>query len=158
MKIVQIIDYSGDLLGLADDGELYVLIHENLGFGLHKPTWKKHCESYGPALHKTVLDQVADYIKNSCYTSTDLFKAVEQNYSNGAFVVDTTEKVLVMQSNDERVIVSVLKCTASVHVEDNVQVVQPAIKITTTNMRNGKVESALLINKSGGTYERVLYV
>lgn len=155
MKIVQIIDYSGDLLGLADDGELYVLIQENLGFGLHKPTWKKHCESYGPALHKTVLDQVADYIKNSCYTSTDLFKAVEQYYSNGAVAMSISEKKLTMRSNDDRVVVSVLKCTAVVQVEDNVKAERPAIKVTTINTRNQHTESVLLVNKRGGVYERI---
>lgn len=155
MKIVQITDYNGRLVGLADDGELYELVHENLGFGLHKPTWKKHCESYGPALNKSVLDLVANYIKKSCYTSTNLFEAVQQYYSNGAVAMSISEKKLTMQSNDDRVVVSVLKCTAVVQVEDNVKAERPAIKITTTNMRNGKVESALLVNKRGGTYERV---
>lgn len=153
MKIVQITEHDECLYGLADDGELYRLVDKNLGFGLSKTAWEKHCIEYGPALSKSVLDQVVDHIKGNCYTSTNLFEALKNRYGNGAFVVSESATELVMQSNDKRVIVSVL-CVLERSVEDGVQVQRPAIKVTTTDANGSKAKSALLVNKSGGRYER----
>lgn len=154
MKIVQITEHDECLYGLADDGELYRLVDKSLGFGLSKTTWEKHCIEYGPALSKSVLDQVVDFIKGNCYTSTNLFEALKNRYGNGAFVVSASATELVMQSNDKRVIVSVICNAVPVHVEDGVKALRPAIEVTTTDANGGQAKSALLVNKNGGRYER----
>lgn len=152
MKIVQIAEHDGGLVGLAEDGKLYSMINKNLGFGLHKPTWELYCTEYGVGLTKSVIDQVTDFITGQCYTSTKVSEKLRDYYGAGVVFKRVDDKV-VMTSNDRRVTVTVESC--KVPVEDNSQVtVCNGFKITVVNSI-GDTQMQLVANKSGGSYVRV---
>jgi hypothetical protein len=152
MKIIQVISHEDGLIGLADDGQLYSMHNKNLGFGLIKPTWELYCVEYGPALTQSEIDQVTSYIAGYCYTSTDIFSALKDRYSSGVTVIAQTDKILSMLAKDGRVTITVEKVKLAVQV-DLLTSLFNGIEIKATHA-DGKVETARLLNKKGGCYER----
>lgn len=152
MKIIQIAEYDGMLMGLAEDGQLYSLVNKNLGFGLHKPTWELYCAEYGTALTKTVLNQVVDFITGQCYTSTNMLDKLKDYYGSGATVKAMSDTRIEMVSNDRRVTVLVDIVKVPVEDEGPVRIVS-GFEITTIN-KVGDTQTQVVANKRGGSYVR----
>lgn len=152
MKIIQIAEHDGGLMGLSDDGQLYSMVNKNLGFGLHKPTWELYCTEYGIALTKTVIDQVVDFIVGQCYTSTNMFDKLKDYYGVGATVKAMSDTRIEMVSNDRRVTVLVDIVKVPVEDEGPVRTVS-GFEITTIN-KVGDTQTQVVANKRGGAYVR----
>lgn len=153
MKIVQIAEHDGMLMGLSDDGQLYSLVNKNLGFGLHKPTWELYCTEYGTALTKSVINQVVDYVVGQCYTSTNMLDMLKGYYGSGATVTAVSNTRVEMVSNDRRVTVLVDIVKVPVEDEGPVRTVS-GFEITTIN-KVGDTQTQVVANKRGGSYVRV---